>query len=322
IEPGTFDLAGSTLVMRDFVDISGSGRNSTHVQSSAPVTIQAPAGIDAELRELTVENDRANAGPGTGLLIQAEKLVVTLVNIEVENVTTGTGVQINATGRPRLASVFSRVSALDVAFGVDILGDGAVITELFVFILSFSTTTNIGLIDRSTGESVIDGVSGFVAGATQFNIGIDVFQASPRISNNQWTADSLGSPATAVGLFVATGGAVTNPLVRESSFVALDSANQTWAIDMTGSSQLQFQHSLARADGAGSIGLVMQNTSVANIDESIIEGGNASFRTAAATSLQIGGTKLTGPRFPGGFTFCAQSYDGITYVDLPNGPCL
>jgi len=52
--PGIYDLGGSTLIMRDYIDIEGSGQNVTEIKSLAPTTVSTAG--NAEIRLLTVRN--------------------------------------------------------------------------------------------------------------------------------------------------------------------------------------------------------------------------------------------------------------------------
>jgi hypothetical protein len=62
IEPGLYDLGGTVLTMKQYVDVEGSGRGVTRIVGSSYATIQLAA--NAELRDLTASNASANVSSG------------------------------------------------------------------------------------------------------------------------------------------------------------------------------------------------------------------------------------------------------------------
>ncbi|MEM8962771.1 MAG: hypothetical protein AAGD38_14895 [Acidobacteriota bacterium] len=327
VEPGTFDLGGATLLMRDYVDVSGSGRNSTVITSGAATTVRAPAGIDTELRELTVENRSQNANVSTGVRIETERFLLTLVNVEIANVQNAIGVDINAAGQPRLSLVFHRIAGFKTATGIRIGGRGAVITDAFVFILAPGTEQNIGVEVRDTGGSTLDQVSGFVSASAGRNVGIDVVDSAPSVFNNRWTVDGNNSPVQTYGLQVRTtpfGARPAELFVRESDFIAQGSTAGAVAAQIEDQSRVEIQHSnLQSIDtpfGFG-IGAAVQVTDSAFVwlKQSVADAGR-SVATQAATTLRVGASQLAGARVVLGASTCAQSYDGA-FIDIPNGPC-
>ncbi len=127
VEPGVFDLNGQTLVMKDYVDIEGSGRKMTTITSNVPytngpwvlfpATIQAPANVTAELRDLTVVNN--STGSGYGLTGSGDGLCISRTNFEVHTRSGATGLYI--TGSARFTDVSIHATG-ENAFGGRILG--------------------------------------------------------------------------------------------------------------------------------------------------------------------------------------------------------
>jgi hypothetical protein len=62
IEPGVYDIGGTVLMMKPYVDVEGSGRGVTRVLGSAFATVQLAA--NAELRNLTATNQSAVTSSG------------------------------------------------------------------------------------------------------------------------------------------------------------------------------------------------------------------------------------------------------------------
>jgi hypothetical protein len=87
IEPGIYDLGSNQLAMKSFVDVEGSGENSTLILTSRGGSIDEPegAGIAAasstELRELTIRNISSWPNIGTAVI------AVNVRNFRMRNVT-------------------------------------------------------------------------------------------------------------------------------------------------------------------------------------------------------------------------------------------
>ncbi|MEM9595173.1 MAG: hypothetical protein AAGD06_12955, partial [Acidobacteriota bacterium] len=88
VEPGIFDLQGSTLTMKDFVDIQGSGRDVTYVRSFGAQTVSVPATVNAELRDLTVQS--FTDASGTAVETRSSEFLLTQVNLEAVSATNAT----------------------------------------------------------------------------------------------------------------------------------------------------------------------------------------------------------------------------------------
>ncbi|MEM8960389.1 MAG: hypothetical protein AAGD38_02825 [Acidobacteriota bacterium] len=318
VEPGIYDIAASTLTMRDYVDLQGSGRNSTVITSFNAVTITAPAGISAEIRDLTVANDRNFQGGGTGILIQTEEFRVSVVNVEVQNVTDATGIEVQTPfGRPRLLQVFPSVSGSVTATGLRVQSGGVIVNEMFVFILSSSSGANTGIFVQGLLESQLGLVNGFVSGSSAQNVGIEVVEANPVIRNNSWSVIGSGN-ADGLGLLVSTpNGRPSAPVVRETAFQG-DGTTTSAGARLTGVAATTFQQSLL--DGGIGVGIEAIDTSNTQVDVSVVEGALLSLRATALTTLNIGGTKLNGTRFVTGISQCVNTWDGV-YLPIPNGPC-
>jgi hypothetical protein len=317
LEPGEFDVGATPVVLRDFVDLAGSGRNSSHIVGSGSVVVSAPVGVDTELRDLTVIG-RSGTADVTGVSVETPELKMTSVNVEVTASGDGTGISVSAAGRPRFSAVFPRVSAGDTAIGFDVSGgEGAIVNEMFVFILSRGRSNIGAFFSANTGEAVFEQVSGFVASARE-NYGIFVRSARPRITNNQWTVDGLSRASLAVGL--ASFGDTT---VKDSQFAAGGSSNDT-AIQ-NGGDGLRMQSVVAETFLGR--GLPVRPTQVAlDIDQGRVEVNQCVLESRTAVQSTVssrflsGATKLSGLRNLLGGSICAQSYDG-NFTDIPNGPC-
>ena len=223
LEPGIYDLGGAQLVMRNFVDIEGSGRDVTTIRSTSLfvpanlVLVSAPAGVEAELRELTLQN--TTPGNGTGISIATSDFLLTEVNIEVEAGGSGVGV-LTTNSSPRLNEVFVRMDSGGSDIGVNIIGGGTVITESFVLVSSFGAK-NFAISIDSASTAVLERVVAFaILGDVNFGVVVSR-EAIPELNNVRALA-SGGEDARGLYAFKDA-----RPEVKESTFTA---ASDTLAI--------------------------------------------------------------------------------------------
>lgn len=221
LEPGTYDLSGQQILMRDLVDIEGSGRDVTFIVSDVTAAgtdavVRAIAGVEAELRQLTVRNTSLTTG--TGVSIATSEFLLTEVTTEVQAASISTGVLVFGAS-PRINEVFARVSGTSDATGYTLNGGGPVITQSLAFVLS-PGSANVGLRINNGASALLDGVIVFtLSGAT--NVGVSVGSgANAEILNTRVTA-SGGSDAR--GAFF--GDTNTTGDIKESTFIAEGDTN-------------------------------------------------------------------------------------------------
>lgn len=204
VEPGTYDLNGLQLVMRDRVDVEGSGRDVTFIVSStaavlSTATVQVPLGVVAELRQLTVQH--ISISNGIGIDIDSSGFLLTEVNVETVDGKATVGIQTNNSS-PRLNEVFVRVMSQLNATGVRINGGGTVVTESFASVAS-EGPANIAWDVGANADAVLERVVAQVSGGKDSNIAVAVHGAARVELNN---VRGVAQDATAVGLNVFKNG--------------------------------------------------------------------------------------------------------------------
>lgn len=133
IEPGLYDIGNLSLVMKEYVDIEGSGMNATVISGTGSTTANDGTvwGADnAELRFLTVRNDGGGADWATAIYINDTSPRITDVQALALNAGSAIGVRIEGSG-----ATLSRVTA--VADGTDLAAG--------VYTLAFSHPTLEGV---------------------------------------------------------------------------------------------------------------------------------------------------------------------------------
>lgn len=307
LEPGIYDLGGQQIVMRDFVDIEGSGRDVTYVQSDVTLSpsdavVEAPAGIEAELRELTITNNSPSTG--TGVRISTSAFLLTEVNIEALTGRDGIGAQtLNVS--PRINEVFARVNAGSSGIGFEIIRGGTVITQSLAFVQG---TEKVFSAILTNTEGTLDGLIGFAFGG-EANIALYV--------QGQTTPDVINSRFTATGGTEAYGLLATDsqPQVKESTFFVTNNNNRAVALEANSNAAVLATESTFIARGistaANIIGVSSSNAAVrlnqSNVDSSIV-----GLQAAGTGTVRMGASQLIGTvAGPLGSLRCIFTYNNL-----------
>ncbi|MEM8931153.1 MAG: hypothetical protein AAGE94_08255 [Acidobacteriota bacterium] len=216
LEPGVYDLRGDQIVLPDFVDIEGSGRDITTVFSdlsvaATPAVVDVQPGIHGEVRELTIQAGQKSTTIGVDIL--SDEFLLTEVNIEVKSVENAIGIRIRESA-PRINECFVRIlSAENEATGILIDQSGAVITQSLVFASNVAGT--LRGIDMEQSTATLDGAIVFVFFAEdQAAVRVAGTASRPEIVNTRATSQGNGR---SIGLLVEDFG---DPQVKESTFRA------------------------------------------------------------------------------------------------------
>jgi hypothetical protein len=339
VEPGIFDLGASTLTMKSYVDVEGSGRNSTVITSTASWTVLANTGTSAELRDLTVKN--TSSGMASGIYMVSSDFRLSRVNVDVDTGDQGVAMEVvnsspsltdisvkiktgrwGATGLAMWSSN-SRVEQLTVkisssnsdAIGVSIGGSSYPNLDRLVVDLQ-SSLTAFGVVFQG-GSPVVSNCQVRVSGGTTLNTGL--------FSKNTGTAHVRDCFVNVQGV-EARGVDAQSPAVLEvrSSTIWAVSTGRAWGLFNEGA-QISVSNSEVRGVGTtqGIGAFSINGTSVSQIESSSVEGSTygasnwtSGDRIYLSTSKLIGSVQAT---TAGGYT-CVGSYSG-TYVPL-NASCL
>ncbi|MEM6796347.1 MAG: hypothetical protein AAF725_20415 [Acidobacteriota bacterium] len=248
VEPGFYDLGGQQLVMRSFVDVEGSGRDVTLIESSVNLSasnavVTVASDVAAELRELTVRSTSSSSG--VGIDIRASRFLLTEVNVEVENGTDAVGVRV-IDASPRLNEVFVRVSSTGNAVGFLFGGGGAVVTDSFVFMRA-QGGSNTALSVGNQADVVLESVVAIlVGGSSGAGTAVQVVEGSKAQLNNV-RASVAGSSAggISVGGFAADDSSVD---IQGSSFRVTGDGSAV-ALRLLGSARVTVTGSTLSAEG-------------------------------------------------------------------------
>lgn len=309
LEPGIYDLGGQQIVMRNFVDIEGSGRDVTYIETDvsfavSSAAVEVPAAVEAELRELTVRN--RSARDGIGVNIDSSSFLLTEVNLEINTGGNGTGVRTNSVS-PRVNEVFARVVAGGSGTGYDVFQGGAVITQSLGVIFSAEKTVGASLV-RS--EAVLDGVI-LLAFKGERTVGVYVDgRGTPEIINTRATADV--SNGESFGLWTVNSSA---PEVKESTFTAI---NDTFAVALLTQSAASVKATestfIVRPSLVDHLGLfgVRADGGNALVNQSNIDSTSFAVQALGAGTARFGASQLIGTAAgPLGSLTCRFTYNDL-----------
>jgi len=272
IEPGVYELGCTSLVLRDLVDVEGSGRGVTTIRSSAegctePVVL-CEADVETEIRELTILNQQSDGGSRDTVKSNSDGLVVSRVNIEIHEPAPG-GTGFRSFKRSRLKDVGVSIHAGGLGLEV---GNGSILRDVRIEI------TAVG-----------GGVSGMAVPSG------DIDRATVSIS---------GSASVALGIITSGNLRISNSTID----VSADSS--CGVVDWFGGAgrEIRLSHSEVRATGTDGRGILVGYLDL-TVEGSKIEGTTSSIGSQAGT-VRVGASRLVNPILNQGGTFtCVSSYD-------------
>ncbi|MEM8997124.1 MAG: hypothetical protein AAGF23_20240 [Acidobacteriota bacterium] len=308
VEPGFYDLGGQQLVMRSLVDIEGSGRDITIIESTASLQTSSavasvPPGVTAELRELTLRS--TSPADGNGIIIQSSRFLMTEVNVESGAAGPFVGVSVFDSS-PRINEVLVRaVSGSGDATGFRFSGGGAVVTDSLAFVGS-PGAVNLGFHVIGASDVVLDSVVAIVSGGSASNIAVRVREeAKAQLTNVRGTAS--GGDVSA-GLFSVIDSTEQSEVdVKESTF----RATGEFAASLFIAGGVRARITESTFDGSNFAALVS--------DSAILEANQSNFISDAFAVRRVdeglasfGSSQLVGAvsNLPPGSLRCVFSYDG------------
>ncbi|MEM9557210.1 MAG: hypothetical protein AAGC60_23325 [Acidobacteriota bacterium] len=315
VEPGTYDLDGGQLVLRNLVDIEGSGRGVTFITSDVPIasasdaTVLAPAHVKAQLRGLTVRND--SAADGTAIRIESDFFLLTSMKVETETGGSSTGVDVFNCNTV-IRDVFVRADAKVLStIGIRIFG-GAPVLESSISFVSANSLQNFALMIGGDADAQVDQFVAVANPEAKAALAVSVQDdATVQLRNVRGTAISatLGS----YGLHVIGNAHVD---VKESTFTALNDS-YTVTLYMTGNSRVETTGStftagpMTTAHSAITAAFIVDQSSL-DSDQSIFESTSVAVSNFSTGTARFGASQIIGTMQPGAPSSfqCIFSYDG------------
>lgn len=154
VMPGTYELGLATLVMKEFIDIEGSGELTTRIRGGAAESGVVAGASRAEIRHLTVEAAGAE-GNIVGIFNGSASPRITHVTVRAEGGKGSYGIY-NLMAAPLLSEVTVAAMGSDTAFGIFNLHSSPVVKNS-------SITAGNGIYSYYSGTVTVEGAS--VAGS-------------------------------------------------------------------------------------------------------------------------------------------------------------
>jgi hypothetical protein len=258
IEPGIYNIGGSSVVMQPYVDIEGSGETATRIESTGyGVSTQATviAANNSELRSLTVVSDAGGVSPyAIAVLSNTASPILIHVSMIATSGTMGT-------------FAFMSINGSSTAI------DNATMTVL-------SATTCMG-ITLSTGSTLTVSDSSITVNNCEWNIGINNVEGSVlTLLDSRIEVVVKGEETQQVEGITVTSGAST--LVRNSQVIVYGNGTNSgfgiWTIEAA-LTQV-FESTIEVMDGAPGYGIYLEDSSGLELTNAkVTASGSPSFNT-------------------------------------------
>ncbi|MEM8931154.1 MAG: hypothetical protein AAGE94_08260 [Acidobacteriota bacterium] len=317
LEPGFYDLGGGQINLPNFVDIEGSGRDITTIFSDlsasfTPTVINVAAGINGEIRELTVS--AASAGP-TGIRSESNELLLTEVNLEIESGDAGgIGVRI-VNAESRLDEVFVRIlGSTGNATGFLIEGGSPALTSCLFF------ASNVA---RNATGIALDDSTATIEGSILFSIfngsntGILVSGTATRATIRNTRGVIQGNRST--GIQVQK---LSNARVKESSFQVRSDSSAVGINLEDGTAKVTestFDVASLFTVSPNVWGALLGGSSNLDSNQSNYESTSFAVQNNGTGQARFGASQLIGAAVPAvlGPLVCIHAYNGV-YTGLNN----
>ncbi len=320
-DPCLYDLGTTTLTIRNFIDLIGLGRNDTIITSQvdrgtspSSGTITVPAGVDAELANLTIRNEDTTdcyAVRNASALFVMEDVIAEAACLE-------DAVAFHTVGRARGIDLVLRAEVTGEEVPVaraaaleDVGGDSVISTTLMTASGAVCTDGFGAILDGS--DATLQNVNIFVecGDAT----GIDISGTSrPHVSNLKAFAAAIGN-GTATGIYVSGS---NNVAKIDDARLEIDAGGNGIAYgarNNSSSSSLLLANVTAIAATGGTRTGLQASAGLITADRSTFEGATNSLNVSSGATARIGVSKLNGTRSISGSATCVGAYDGL-YVAI------
>lgn len=342
IMPGVYNIGSNCVRMQSYIDIEGSGENTTVIigNGNSPAVV---CGADhAEIRFLKVES---TGGGSDSIAIANDDASPKITNVTAyatggSNRNVGinnhsssspiiSGVSTSASGGSYSYGVNNELSSSPAMMNVSAIGENGGLENYGVSNSSSSSPTMVNVMASATGDSgsMNRGVgnnssSPFMSGMTttasggNLSVGVENVSSSPFMSNvkaNAWGADTnigvgndkSSSPDMTNVIAVANGGTMS---IGVSNRASSPSMNHVRAVAKKGTKT--------------NIGVYNGTSGTVKIDHSVIIGATRTIYNDAGVTTRVGNTKLDGKaKYNKGTLTCAGVYDeNYTFYAGPDCP--
>jgi hypothetical protein len=330
ILPGVYNLDNNSLTMQPFVDIEGSGEDTTIITSatgSSSLVGTVNGASNAEIRSLTVKNTSTSGTYVVALANNAQAPKIT----QVTAIAAGGGLYCvgvyNISASPTMSFVTATASGGAENNGVLNVSSSPIMSYVTASAAN-GTFSACGVCNQQSSSPVMSNVTA-TATNSHFSYGVsNTDSSSPTMSdvrasatggaNDYGVYNMASSPSmrnvTAVGANGTNVFGVENinsaPVMNTVTASASGGSNN-FAVSNYGAS-LTMSNVTATATGSGASALSNTSGSAITIivDRSTFQGASSSIGNGANVTLKIGASRLIGTVSNSGTISCAASYNG------------
>lgn len=284
LAPGVYDVGSTMIVMKPYVDIEGSGQQTTIVQGVGNNDGNSLTGIiygasNAELRNLQVKSSGAGFGGSIGIVLESAGTRVRDVTVVSSGATTNWGVRVvnGAVGglNPILDRITVEVQGGSTAYGVVIRGEQVNVTIKDSKITVSSTADANGVYT----------VAGFPKELTRLQV-------------------NVSGTSKATGVYVEPQSLPGTLRLSDSTVTASAGSVANYGVFMAFANAQLVRSTLTGSGGGSSYGIFENSFGVVTVDHCEVTGAT---RAVSSPNAQIGATRLSGG--PTTAAACAGVYD-------------
>ncbi len=279
IMPGVYDVGTSMIEMQPYIDIEGSGENTTVIQGS-------------------IGNDYAGVLKGTNY---AEVRFLT-----VRNISAGSYVRAiyNATASPKITNVTAIATATGGGYSYGIHNDASSPTLTNVTVTSYGGLSSYGVMNLNAASPKMTNVAVTTSGGYA-NYGVYNYSSSPKMTNVTVTAEGAGGGNTyGVDNESSSSPAMTNVIINASG------GQFCFGVYNYSSSPIMTNVSVTAEGGVNNTGVATSSSGTVKINHSVIKGSLHTISNAAGVTTRVGNTQLDGGAVSNAGTLtCAGVYN-------------
>jgi hypothetical protein len=305
--PGIYDIGTSSLQMKPYVDVEGSGENTTIITGSID---SGSSGVvrgasNAEIRFLTVRNIGGGSN-AVAIYNTSASPKITNVTVSASDGTSNYGVY-NGSSSPTMTNVTVFVSGGESTEGVINFSSSPWMTDVTV---SASGEGFNFAVDNYSSSPTMTNVTASASGG-ELNVGVsNSSSSSPTMTNV--SASASGGSNTNVGVLNSS----SSPTMRNVTASASGGSIFNVGVSNGSSSPTMTNVTASASGGNNSCGVNSVSSGTIMINNSVIKGSTNTIYNAANTTTLVGNTKLDGSSVANsGALTCVGAYNG-NYVAL------
>lgn len=325
IEPGVYDLAGQSLVMKAYVDVEGSGEGVTTVRSTVDRVGTVQGAEHAELRGLTVVN--TGAMDAMALVSGAGTFAASRVTCLAQGGSRSAAGAVNYADGGTFRDMTVRAEGGDVATGF--ATDGGVLVRVRAFASAPRFAYGV-FSSASTGE--LEDVTAEATGAS-YALGFRNEGGGPLLRNvraigrganiSEGIVNGAGSAARIQGAVIdVTGGAAFASGIRNEfssaavtdAVITVTASSSAFGVTSSFNGTPSLRNVTMRVTAGGQGVGVRSHQSQVSVEGSTIVADGFSLRNEVGDTpavINVGASRLAGPVHAADGTLrCAASYDG------------